>query len=151
MHRKRGDIFGPTHLREIFSLWRKTNKQLDWVMSPGDPTQMSDELLLVILAQYTCAVRGLVETRVDHGGSLDVSADDVVDHMISRAKTSPLVLCNLLEIRFAEVVFAIHHAAILCATTHATKYVSLISDFFVMWYAGASEADKVLFAETILT
>jgi hypothetical protein len=166
MHRKRGDIFGPTHLREIFSSWRKTNKQLDWVMSPGDPTQMSDELLLVILAQYTCAVRGLVETRIDQGGSLDVSAADVVDHMISRAQTSPLVLCNLLEIRFAEVVFAIHHAghekdaelyrtamkfaAILCATTHATKYVSLISDFFVMWY-GASEADKALFAETILT
>lgn len=34
-HKKRGDIFGPTHLRDIFSCWRTTEPQLDWVMHPG--------------------------------------------------------------------------------------------------------------------
>mmetsp|Transcript_31618 Transcript_31618/g.36892 ORF Transcript_31618/g.36892 Transcript_31618/m.36892 type:complete len:106 (+) Transcript_31618:791-1108(+) len=37
-HKKRGSIFGTTHLRDFFSKLRNSDKQqLDWVMGPEDP------------------------------------------------------------------------------------------------------------------
>ena len=38
----------------------------------------------------------------------------------------------------------------LCASTHATKYVSMITDFLTDWYC-ASDADKVIFTKAVLT
>lgn len=45
-HKKRGLLFGDTHLRDVFSLWRDSQAQLDWVMDPGDPSQIDEELIM---------------------------------------------------------------------------------------------------------
>jgi hypothetical protein len=56
---KRGDMFGPTHLCDFFSAWRTADKQLDWVMHPGDPNQVDAELIMYLLAMYTAAIQSL--------------------------------------------------------------------------------------------
>ncbi len=91
---------------------------------------------------------------------------DVVDHMVACAKEHPIALCILLELRFAEVIFMLHEsekrskndlfiAAMkfmlpLFATNHATKYVSLVSDFLVDWFC-SSDAEKIIYAKAIFT
>jgi hypothetical protein len=170
-HKKRGDMFGPTHLRDFFSAWRTTDKQLDWVMHPGDPNQVDAELIMYHLAMYTAAIRSLVKAKRERepGRVLDnvnVNPCDVVDHMVARAKEHPIALCILLELRFAEVIFMLHEsekkskselfiAAIrfllpLFTTNHATKYVSLVSDFLVEWFC-SSDAEKIIYAKAIFT
>ena len=52
-HKKRGSLFGDTHLRDIFRKWRPTDKQLDWVMAPGDPNQVDSEIVMYHLGEYT--------------------------------------------------------------------------------------------------
>ena len=50
-HKKRGSLFGKSHLCDIFRNWRKSDKQLEWVMDPGDPTQVDDELIMYHLGK----------------------------------------------------------------------------------------------------
>ena len=50
-HKKRGSLFGDTHLRDIFRKWRPTDKQLDWVMAPGDPNQVDSEIVMYHLGE----------------------------------------------------------------------------------------------------
>lgn len=52
VHKKRGLMFGDTHLRDIFGKWRKTDKQLDWVLDPGDPNQVDEESTMYHLGEY---------------------------------------------------------------------------------------------------
>lgn len=51
-HKKRGSLFGESHLRDIFRNWRKSDKQLDWVMDPGDPSQIDDEMIMYHLGKF---------------------------------------------------------------------------------------------------
>lgn len=51
-HKKRGKMFGDTHLRDFFKKWRKTEGQLEWVMDPGDPNQVEEELEMYYLGEY---------------------------------------------------------------------------------------------------
>ncbi len=51
-HKKRGTLFGDTHLRDIFRKWRKSDKQLEWVMDPGDPNQVDKEMVMYHLGTY---------------------------------------------------------------------------------------------------
>jgi hypothetical protein len=44
-----GKPFAFSHFRESFSLWRRTYKLLDWVMESGDPNQVEDKLMKIVL------------------------------------------------------------------------------------------------------
>ena len=50
-HKKRGSLFGDTHLRDVFRRWRPSDKMLDWVMSPGDPNQINSEMVMYHLGK----------------------------------------------------------------------------------------------------
>ena len=136
-------------------------------MTPGDPNQIDSELMMYQLAMYTVAIRALVDTKKSQGEtSINISPVDVIDFMLVRAEKYPNVLCIMIEMRYAEVIFMLQEAekkrdadmfrtalkliAPLCASTHATKYVSMITDFLTDWYC-ASDADKVIFAKAVLT
>ena len=171
-HKKRGDLFGPTHLRDFFSSWRTSDKQLDWVMHPGDPNQIDAELIMYHLGMYTAALQAMLQVRNqgsdthDSNGTRSISPVDLVEYMIGHAKQEHIALCVLIEIRFAEVIFMLHVcekrskcemfiAALkmllpLFAATHVTKYVSMTADFLVDWIC-SSEAEKIIFAKTIFT
>lgn len=91
---------------------------------------------------------------------------ELVDFMVSRARDEPLAFCILLEMRFAEVIFLLHNAEKesrcdlfvaslkfllpFFTSSHANKYVSMLSDFLVEWFC-CSEAEQILFEKTVLT
>ena len=50
-HKKRGSLFGDSHLCDVFRRWRRTDKMLEWVMDPGDPGQVNDEMLMYHLGK----------------------------------------------------------------------------------------------------
>lgn len=169
-HKKRGSLFGPTHLAPFFSCWRPTQGQLDWVLKPGDPNQINGELTMYHCAMYTMAIRGLIKAKADETNTpndiVQISPTDVVDFMLERAKTYPIIMCILIELRLAEVIFMLHEseklsnsklyvAAIkfllpLFASTHATKYVSMCIDFLVKWFC-ESDAFRIIFEKALLT
>ena len=52
-HKKRGSLFGQSHLCDIFRNWNKSDKQLECVMDPGDnPSQIDDELVMYHLGKF---------------------------------------------------------------------------------------------------
>ena len=63
LRRKRGEMCGPTYLRDIWKQWRKSEKQQDWVMNPGDPNQVDSALFMYILAVYMSAATELMRER----------------------------------------------------------------------------------------
>lgn len=46
LYRLCGSMFGSTHLMDIFCEWRPTEGQLKWVMNPGDPNQVEEEIVM---------------------------------------------------------------------------------------------------------
>ena len=167
-HRQRGSAFAATHLEDVISSWRTTTGQLKWVLNPGDPNQIDEELVMYVLAVYVAAMHSLIETKRGLNGNdaALLTASDGVDYMIDRAEEHPLIMVILLELRYAELTFMLHEAekksncnlyrtamkflAPLFAGTHATKYVSMTVDFFVDWFC-ASDCDKIIFAKAIFT
>ena len=168
-HRKCGSLFSGSHLIDIFSSWRTTPGQLNWVLDPGDPGQIDAELVMYILALYVSAIRAEAarKAKVAEGEeSFDLSPSDIIDSMVKRAMEEPLMLVILTQLRLAELTFMLHEAekkgdasiyitaqkylAILFATTHATKYVSMSMDFFVDLFC-SSDADKKIFEKAFLT
>ncbi len=91
---------------------------------------------------------------------------DLVDFMINRATEEPIAFCILIELRFAEVIFMLHQSEKesqsnlfmsclrfllpLYASSHATKYVSMVTDFLVEWHC-MSAAEKIVWAKGVLT
>ena len=166
-HRKRGDVFGKTHLEDFFWCWRPTEGQLSWVLKPGDPNQISGELPMYVLGLYAAAILGLLtkkEQGIDHE-KVDITAKEVVDFMLERAKEWPIVMIILIELRFAELMSMLQEcernggnvSMFLTATkffarlytgSNCTKYVSMLVDFFVEWHC-YSEMEKIIFAKGI--
>lgn len=148
-----GKLFGRAHLKDSFSCWRTSEKQLQWVMDPSDPSQMQEELITFYMALHVSAIRGLKERKARF------SPQDLVDFMLERAKKYPLVAIVLSELRLASIIFllldaesngdaqkfktALKFQAPYCCSSHKVGYVSLISDFFVGDYC-SSEAERVL-------
>jgi hypothetical protein len=156
-HRKRGSLFGKSHMEDFFSSWRTSEGQLKWVLNPGDPNQIDTELGMYVLGIYVSAVRAVIKHK-GPGTAFSISSSDVVDHMIQRAKEFPIVMIILIEIRYAEVIFMLHQSekesdvskfltamkflSPMFASSHATKYVNMTADFLVEWYC-KSDAEKV--------
>ena len=177
-HRKRGSLFGQSHLEDVFSCWRTTLGQLNWVMNPGDPNQIDCELAMYVLAVYISGMRGLIETKkIEYEEAvrgipdspppeIKICAADVVDFIVKRAKEYPIVMVILLEVRYAEVIFMLHKAEQdanadlyvtalkflipLFASTHATKYTNMVARFLVDWYC-MPDAEKTIFTKGVFT
>jgi len=168
-HRKRGAAFGQTHLEDFFSCWRPTDGQLRWVMNPGDPNQINAELTMYVLGMYSAAILSALKMKAAAGDTEDIilSAKEVADLMVARAKEYPIVMITLIELRFAELTFMLLESeqnggnvdlyltakkllGRLYAGTHCTKYVSMLADFFVEWHC-CSDVEKIIFAEGIFT
>ena len=119
---------------------------------------------------YVAALRSMIKCKSQEASSttrdLEVKPSDLIDFMIWRAKAEPLAFCVLIELRFAEIIFLLHQAEKqsrndlflagikfllpLYASSHAIKYVSMLSDFLVDWHC-MSEAEKIIFAKGVIT
>ena len=165
-HRKRGYAFGKSLLEDVFSCWRETEGQLNWVLNPGDPNQINTELVMYILGMYAAAIRSILDTDTSDTRKIEISSRKVADHMLERARRWPIIMVALLEMRFAHLIFMLNESeetndcnlyitvqkyfVRLFASTHCTKYVSMITDFFVDWYC-FSPAERILFANAVFT
>ena len=57
---------------------------------------------------YVAALRSMINAAQTESGIMKFKPCDLVDFMISRAKTDPLAFCVLLELWFAEIIFLLH-------------------------------------------
>ena len=85
------------------------------MLEPGDPGQIDTELIMVVLALYTVAIREEAKRRAkkahENGEEhFRMSAADVIDSMTRRALEHPLMLVMLIELRLAELTFMLHEA-----------------------------------------
>ena len=168
-HRKRGDAFAASHLEDFFSCWRESEGQLRWVMNPGDPNQISAELAMYVLGIYAAAIHSHLSIKAasEEDESINACASDIVDLMIERAREWPIVMVILVELRFAELTFMLDEAekdggdidlfvtvhkyfSRLFASTHCTKYVSMMTDFFVKWHC-YSPAERIIYSKAVFT
>ena len=118
---------------------------------------------------YVATLRKKVKSKEQSEPStstLKFDPSNLIDFMVSRAKEEPLAFCVLIELRFAEVIFLLHQAEKqsrndlflasikfllpLYASSHAIKYVSMLSDFLIDWHC-MSQAEKIIFAKAIIT
>ena len=116
---------------------------------------------------YVAALRSMIKFKSQTStGNLNVQPSDLIDFMVNRSKVEPLAFCILIELCFAEIIFLLHQSEkqsrndlflagikfllLLYASSHAIKYVSMISDFLIEWYC-MSEAEKIIFARGIIT
>jgi hypothetical protein len=100
--------FGLSHLWGVWKAWYPTRAQLDWVMCPGDPNQVEDELVMSYLGIITVAACALLEAWSDSNESLDVSAIDVHEFMKATSEKCPIAMNIYNEIRYTEAVFLMH-------------------------------------------
>ena len=120
-------------------------------------------------AMYVAALRSMIKSKQENEplqNILKFNPSDLIDYMVARAKVEPLAFCVLVELRFAEVIFLLHQAEKqsrndlflastkfllpLYASSHAIKYVSMVSDFLIDWHC-MSEAEKIIFAKAVIT
>lgn len=113
-HKLRGKMFGYAHLREVWGHWRSTKAQLDWVMFPGDPNQVEDELVMYYLGAIAAAIKELVDHREERNEDTDISAFDVFTFMQDAAQRTPIAQSIYNELRFAEVIFLLQLAEEKC-------------------------------------
>ena len=116
---------------------------------------------------YVAALRSMVESKRGNVEILKkVKACELVDYMVERAEEHPLAFCILLELRFAEVIFLLQKCEKqnrvelfiasakfllpLYASSHATKYVSMLCDFLIDWHC-MSNAERIIFSKAVMT
>jgi hypothetical protein len=141
----------------MYTEWRKSEMQRQWVMNPGDPNQFEGEYIFVVIAFYLVAIRALKRSREEAAGlPTEVLARDVLNFVLTKAKDYPLLMGVLTNIRFCEIIYMLQQAeegkdlgsfllavklcGPLLTVTHAIKYVSMLSDFVVDWHC-RSEAE----------
>ena len=142
----RGKGFADTHFRAILrpdTYGRKSQKQQDWVLFPGDPNQLDAELPEYIVAHFIDALRQCAEEK----GVDELSTEEVHDWRIERACEEPLAFVVLTELLFDTVVFLIQDSETdgkkgnpdlfltalrfflpFCTVTNKTGYVDLCID-----------------------
>ena len=139
-------------------------------MTPGDPNQVDDEIIWYHFALIAAAILALVEELLakndNKTSEVEISAVDMHEFMLKKAKACPITQNVLNEMRFAEVLLLLHQAeetsdankyvtalkfaSLLITTTHATKYTYIHARFLIWWHC-ASEADKTIFEKIIMT
>ena len=90
IHRMRGRMFGLAHMIKIWSIWHQSPGQLGWVLNPGNPNQVYEELIMYYFALIAAAVLACLEVKLSVGDMSGVSAVEVLDYMINSAKANPM-------------------------------------------------------------
>jgi hypothetical protein len=151
-------------LRDLWSSYRDSAEKLNWAIFPSDPRQREEEYSYHLLANYAVAAENLRNSL-----GRDVSAVEVNEFMIERAKQYPICALALLEIRIGSVMkllrnseklgprgcvstflTAIRLLMPLFAVTHKTDYMRLCQNL-LRWYYCASPANKKIYSDFIFT
>jgi len=149
----------------FLSAWRNTIPRQEWFKFPSDPRQREKEHPWYLLALYVAAVVQLSDSEEGR----DISALDVYEFMLQRAKEYPLCILVLLEMRLATVakmmknaerigergsvelfLTAVKFAMRLFAMTHKTDYMRLSCNI-LLWWNCASDAQKKIYSSFIFT
>lgn len=159
-----GEIFEDI-LREIVGAWRNSTDKVNFYLWPNDPNQRKLEEKWFQLASNHVAIQHLKKTK---GGK--VTAVEVNDFMLERARQYPLCALFLLENRVSRIVklminsermgdqtgcvkhfFAAMRLAMpLFAVTHKTDYMMLCTELLI-WYDCASDAERLIYGRFIFT
>lgn len=61
-----GKLFRKTHVtvKTNFLAWRTYNKQLDWVLDPGDPNSVDDGNVMTVIARYVVAIWAVQDKKL---------------------------------------------------------------------------------------
>lgn len=159
-----GEIFEDI-LREIVGAWRNSTDKVNFFIWPNDPNQRKLEEKWFQLASNHVAVQHLKKTKGDK-----VTAVEVDDFMLERARQYPLCALFLLENRASKIVklminsermgdqtgcvkhffSAMRLAMPLFAVTHKTDYMMLCTELLI-WYDCASDAERLIYERFIFT
>ena len=159
-----GELFEDV-LRDFVSAWRNTIDKQNWFLWPTDPRQRKMEQPILALAHNVVAAVNLSESR----GGADVSAVEVYEFMLERAKEYPICMLVLLEQRLAAIakmmenasrigergsvelfLTAVKFAMRVFAMTHKTDYMRLTCNILLWWHC-ASDLQKKLYSSFIFT
>ena len=91
----RGKIFSHSHLSDWIDRWRKGLKSKLWILDPGDPTQLLDEMFESMCAILVKAIREAISNSDG-----EISPTDVVDFMVACAKEDATKFMFLMEFYF---------------------------------------------------
>ncbi len=149
----------------FLSAWRDTIPRQEWFKFPSDPRQRKNEHSWFLIALCAVAVVQLSDSE----DGRDVSAHDVYEFMLQRAKEYPLCMLVLLEMRLATVakmmnnaerigergsvelfLTSVKFAMRLFAMTHKTDYMRLSCNI-LLWWNCASDAQKKIYSSFIFT
>jgi len=128
---------------------RDSIKKMNFVCNPGDPNDAERETMIMVYAIMTVAIRELAAIKAtatdeDDNSKVSISAEEVANHLLSRAKKFPAAAMTLIFLRLWEWISvsncaeknansdaylaALRLIGGFCTTGHAVGYVSLITD-----------------------
>lgn len=162
MFKKSGPMFRNTHLRDVLHLWRESDKQIEWILTPSDPNQSEQETDIIHHATMHAALLGLLhklKKELPNTTTFEVSAKMLDDHMTARASENPRCAAMLLQISFDCVIRMLKESErkgdrdlflggmkftqMLFVNSNAYKYVMMVFHMMIMGYC-ASEAELEL-------
>lgn len=151
-------------LRGVVAAIRDTLDKQNWFLFVSDPRQREEEYPIIVLAHYLVAYEELREVL-----ERDVTAEEVLDHMLERGEKYATCAFALLELRMGAIAklmrnservgnsegvklfFAtLRFALRLFTVTHKTDYVCLGCDL-LLWYHCASDAQRKIYDNYIFT
>ena len=151
-------------LKDIWSSFRDSWDKVKWILFPTDPRQRESDYSWCLLANYAVAAMNLHQHQ-----KCDVSAVEVHEFMLKRAREFPICALVLLEIRIGTVLKLMRNSKKLgrrgCvetffsvvrlimplfAVTHKSDYMYLCQDL-LKWHHCASPAQRKIYEEFIFT
>jgi hypothetical protein len=156
----RGLLLGEPLVADLLGRYRKSERSVDYVLFPSDPSQFEPEHIEAILViQLQCARRA-ASMKANHA----VSSVDAVDVTIARSQEEPLFFLVLIDLRLADILWLIRdtertgedgcdpelyrmgakYTVVLYAATGAYKYVRIFAEFFKDRLC-ESELDKAIY------
>jgi hypothetical protein len=151
-------------LKDIWSSFHDSWDKVKWILFPTDPRQRESDYSWCLLANYAVAAMNLRQHQ-----KRDVSAVEVHEFMLERAREFPICALALLEIRIGSVLklmrnseklgrrgcvetffSAIRLIMPLFAVTHKSDYMYLCQDL-LKWHHCASPAQRKIYEEFIFT
>ena len=81
LYKKRGSMFEMTHLRNIFSMTRKSPAAQDHVLQPSDPSQAERETMQMHCGIYLSALRALIRLKRADCNVIEVLDDELKEQL----------------------------------------------------------------------
>ena len=160
----RGDLFELTHLSSLMKSYREGKGSQQWVLNPGDPSQMLHEMFQKNAATVAIAC----EETASYLNQSSITCIDVHVHMVACAGEDPNEFVIFLELKLYGIISMMvdsektgvkgrtnNHvlfragmklSILFYCVTNSFEYVHTISDFHV-WWKCASDADRKIWEE----